>query len=887
MSPPRLALALLDRLLRDPVREAVIGDLSEELHRRAARDGIRAARRWFWRQTLASLAARGRARLHDTVRTGTTLERRTPARLLDAFRQDFRFTRRLITASPVFAVAAVLTLAIGIGAATTIATTVDRALLRPLPYPSGDRLVYLGDPNDDGTIGNVGFATFVDWRDRLKTLDELAVTRGWTPTLVGLEGAQRLSGMRVSWNYFRMLGVAPALGRNFTAAEDHAATWRVVLVSDALWRARFGARPEAVGSLVDLNGLQYRIVGILPPSFEPLVSEHFYSRADIWAPLGYELGGDSSCRSCRHLKAVGRLAPGASVFQARAELAAAHAVLRREHPSDYTAVPPGLNALRDEIGGPLRRPLELLMVAVAFVLLVACANVAGLLVARATDREMELALRAALGAGRGRLARQLLTESLVLAAAAALVGIGVARWGLALLAAYAPVWVPRLDAAAADPVTLLIGIGVAAAALATFGLLPAWTAARGDLQLVLRQSRQSAARRAVRAREALMVAEVAVALLLVATAGLMRQTVDRLLRVDPGFDSHGVIVAGLSLVGPRWAEDAAVRVFQDELLRRVVALPGVEHAALTGQVPLGDNYDRQAFRVEGRTFPSDADVPYAERYSVTPDYFATMRIPLRRGRPFDDRDATGATPVVLVNETAARTLFGGSDPIGRRVKIGGSDSPWRTVVGIVGDVRHYALDRPPTPQFYAPQKQLADSYLVLVVRTATDPAALAAAVRRQVRAIAGDVPVYDVSTLDALVEASVAPRRFVMTLLGLFALATLLMAAIGLYGVVSQSVAARQQEFGIRLALGARPGDIILLVLGRGFRLVLAGVVIGAAAAAALGQAIHGLLYDTPPADPLALGTAVALLLLAALAAHLAPLRRATAVDPSAALRGE
>ncbi len=887
MTPPRLALALLDRLLRDPVREAVIGDLSEEFRRRAARDGAGAARRWFWRQAVASAAARGRARVWDTVRPATPGVRRTPARLLDAFRQDLRFTRRLIAASPVFAVAAVVTLAIGIGAATAIATAADRALLRPLPYRFGGRLVYMGDPNADGSIGNIGFDTFVDWRDRLKTIDQASIVHGWDPTLVGPDRAERLRGLRVSWNYFRMLGVTPALGRDFTEAEDHDKTWRVVLLSDALWRTRFGARPDAVGSTLNLNGHPYRIVGVLPASFEPLVSEHFYSRAGIWAPLGYEAGGPSSCRSCEHLKALGRLAPGATVDQARAELATVHAELRREHPSDYSAVAPGIDSLRDEIGASLRRPLELVMLAVAFVLLVACANVAGLLVARATGREAELALRAALGAGRGRLARQLLTESLVLAAAAAALGVGVARWGLALLAAHAPVSIPRLDAAAADPRVLLIGVGVAAAALAAFGLVPAWTSARGDLQLVLRQGRQSSTRRAVRAREALMVAEVAVALLLVATAGLMRQTVDRLLHVDPGFDARHVVVAGLSLVGPPWATDEAVRTFQGDLLHRVSTLPGVEHAALAGQVPLGDNYDRWALRVEGRTFASDADVPSAERYSVTPGYFAVMRIPLVRGRLIDDRDSTNAAPVVLVNETAARTLFGGSDPLGQRVRVGGPDRPWRAVVGIVGDVRHYALDRAPNPQFYTPQRQMTDSYLVLVMRTTMEPAAVVAAVRREVRAIAPDVPVYGTSTLEALVAGSVAPRRFVMALLGLFALATLLMAAIGLYGVVSQSVAARQREFGIRLALGARRGDIARLVLGRGFRLVLAGVLLGAAGAALLGQAIRGLLYDTPPFDPLVLGLAVAVLLLAALTAHLAPLRRATVVDPSVTLRGE
>jgi len=718
-------------------------------------------------------------------------------------------------------------------------------------------------------------------------LDDLAVVRGWSPTLVAADGAERLDAMKVNWNYFRMLGVRPALGRDFSADEDHPERWRVVILSDGLWRRRFGARPDIVGATVEFNGRQYEVVGVLPPFFEPLVSEHFYRRAEIWAPLGYDAAGPGSCRTCQHLKAIGRLRGGATLGEARAELAALHENLRRDHPSDYTAAAPAARMLHDEIAGQFRRPLQILLVAVAFVLLVGCANVAGLLVARAIDRERELVLRAALGAGRGRLVRQLLTESLVLAAAAAVVGVLVARWGLAMLAREAPVTIPRLEAASADPAALAIGAALAAAALIAFGLVPAWTSTRLDLQGAAGGTRHSTGRRALRARELLIAGEVAIALLLVAGAGLMFRTVGRLLQVDPGFDPRGVLSMGLSLVGPPWAEDSAVRAFQGELLERVGALPGVERAALAGQVPLGGNYDRWGVRIEGRTLASDADAPPVERYGVTPDYFAVMRIPLLAGRLLSSADTEDSAPVMVVGETTARTLWPGGSPLGSRVRIGGPDAPWRTVVGIVGDVRHNRLGDPPTPQMYLPQPQFTDSYLVLVVRTAIEPAGLAPAIRREVSDIAKDVPIYDVATLEQRVNASVATRRFLLLLLAVFAAATLAMVAVGLYGAVSQAVSARRHELGIRVALGATRGDIVRLVLGRGLALVGLGIAAGLASSIALGRVLGNQLYETRSSDPVALALSVAALAVVAIAAHLPPVVRATRVNPNVTLTCE
>ena len=881
MKPPSLALWLLARLLTPEMAEAVTGDLTEEYGRRADRSPT-AARLWFWRQTCTSIWAARRPRRGDP--DGSTSR---PPRPLTGLSMDVRVGLRALRRAPVFTLTAIATLAIGIGAATAIGTAAHRVLLRPLPYPHGDRLVTLGHPNDDGTVGNVGFATVVDWRARLSTFDELAIVRGWSPTLVAAGGATRVDGMRVNWNFFRMLGVRPAMGRDFEPGDDKPDRNRVAIVSDAFWRRELHARPDVIGSSLELYGRPIQIVGVLPASYEPLISERLFTRAEIWAPLGYDLAGDSSCRSCQHLRLLGRLRDGATLRDAMAEAATVHADLRRQFPADYQPAPPVGAMFQDEMARSIRGPLQILVAAVLFVLLVSSTNVAGLLMARAADRQGDLALRAALGAGRGRLLRPLLIESMLLAIAAAVLGGLLARWGLMALAARAPAGLPGLDRASSDPALLTLSIGSTAAALIAFGLLPAWTTSHPRLEGVLHGGRHSADRRSLRAREWLIVAQIAVALLLVAGAGLMHRTVSRLLHVDPGFDAHGVLSAGLSLVGPAWAEDAAVRSFQETLLGRVRTLPGVEHAALAGQIPLGGNYDRRGFHLEGRTYATEAEAPSLERYSVTPDYFATMRIPVREGRTFTGDDRPDGALVLVVNETAARQLWPGARPIGARVRVGDMKQPPRTVVGVVGDVRHYALAEPPAPQFYAPQQQLTDSFVVLVIRTTTSPGTLAAPVRKIIGELARDVAVYDIATLDQRLERSISSRTFLKMLLGLFALTALVIAAVGLYGVVSQGVGARRREFSIRVALGAARRDITWLAARRGLTFAAAGIAIGLIAATMAGTLLRTQLYDTAPTDPATLAASAAALLSVALLAHVGPIRRAVRADPAATLKGE
>lgn len=878
MTPPRLARWLLERCLDRDTAEAVTGDLLEGYWRRAAAQPL-GARVWFWRQTLASITSGG----------GANSRRRRPGsapRFWSGFGSDVRFALRSLRSAPGFSLAAVATLAIGIGSATAIGTAVTRALIRPLPYATGDRLVFLGHPNPDGTVGNVGFATVADWRARVSSFDELAIIRGWTPTLVASEGASQVQAMRVSWNYFRTLGVTPAMGRDFQASDDDPEHSRVVILSNAMWRREFQARPDILGQSITFNSRDFQIVGVLPASFEPLISSHFYQRADIWAPLGYSPTGNNACRSCQHLRLIGRLKEGRTLTDAAAELATVQADIRRQFPSDYSEAAPVALGLQDEMTRSIRRPLQVLVGAVLFVLLVSSANVAGLLLARATAREREFAVRTALGAGWLRLVRQLVTESMILAIAAAAAGLLLARWGLTLLSEYAPVSLPRLDAAPADPALVVIAVGTSIVALVVFGLLPALVSAGSNVESVIRATQQAGHRRSMTVREWLLAGQVAIALVFVAGAGLMYRTVDRLLHVDPGFNADSVLSMGLSLVGPAWAEDAAVRTFQKDLLEKVKALPGVEGAALTGQVPLGGNYDRWGVRVEGRTYTNES-VPEAERFSVTPDYFGIMGIPLRAGRLIDHTDVTDGALVILVSESAARAFWPGGSPLGARVRIGGADNPPRTVVGVVGDVRHYELGLAANPQVYVPQQQQTDSFLMLVVRTANDPAALTATIRRLVTALGRDVPVYDVATLEARVAQSVASRTFLLFLLGVFSVTTLVMAAVGLYGVVSQSVTARRREFGIRLALGAARRDISWLVLRRGLLFVAMGVAAGLAASMLLGRTLGTQLYQTAPTDPLTLAGSVAVLLAIGLLAHVGPLRRATRVDPVVALRNQ
>jgi putative ABC transport system permease protein len=808
---------------------------------------------------------------------------------IDTFVQDARYALRTLRRTPGFTVAALLTLALGIGANTAIFSVVHAVVLRPLPFADPDRLVVFGDSNADGLPGNIGYTTLHDYRERASTLDNVVAVRSWFPTLVANGEAERINAMRVSWDYFQMLGVRPALGRGFTRDEDRPDHWRVLMISDGLWRRRFNADPGVIDRTLRMNDRDYRIVGVLPASYEPLISDHFYERADVWAPLGYDTAGDSSCRSCQHLKALGRMRADSTLDAARAELDAIRTELARSYPSDYAKSDVAVVRLQAKLAGPVRGGLLALLVAVGIVLLIACANVANLLLARSMHRSREMAVRAALGAGRGRLVRQLLTESLILGMTGGLLGIGLAAVSLQTLLAMAPVSIPRLDQVAVDGRVLTFALGLSVLTGIIFGLVPSWRTASVDPQRALgAESRSSVGAASNRTRRLLVISDLALALVLLAAAGLMLKSVGRLMQVDAGFDPRNVLTLQFSLVGQAYAEDSAVNQFIDRVVERVRALPGVEAAAATGQIPMGGNYDQRAFSIEGRVPANASDAASVERYSVTADYFKALRIPLIRGRLLTDSDRADSMPVMVLAESTARQLWPGEDPIGHRVSIGDPKTdPWRTVVGIVGDVRHFSLDEAPTLQMYLPQSQVTDSFLVLTVRTPLEPQALMPALRGVLRELDPSVPVYDVATLREVVDRSVAQRRFVMQLLGTFALLALLLATIGLYGVVSYMVAQRTREVGLRVALGAAPGQILGLILGSGIKTVAIGLAVGLAATLVAARFLGTLLFDVEPHDPVTLGAAGGILMLVALLAHFVPAVRALRIDPSIALRQE
>lgn len=803
--------------------------------------------------------------------------------LIDLAR-DAAYAVRLLRRAPGFAAIALLTLALGVGANTAIFSVLNAVLLRPLPYAEPDRLAMVGGRGPSGSAGNVGYATFLDWRERSHAFDDMALIRSWSPTLLGSGEPERISGMRVSANFFDMLGVKPAIGRDFTAAEDTPDRWRSVILSDGIWRRRFGADPGAIGRVVTMNDQPFTIVGVLPRSFEPLISERFYQRAEMWALVGYERSLPSACRDCQHLKAIGRLKRDITPDAARADMDGVQAQLRREYPATYPPESMAVVPLRDELTGGIRPALGVLMGAVAVVLLIACANVASLLLARIARRERDLALRAALGASRARIIRQLMVESGLLAVAGGALGIAVSAVTVPLLIQLAPASISRLAHAQLDARVLAFSMTLSIATAFLFGLLPAIRASRLDLQTSLHgEGRKTGQAPTSLARRLLVAADVAMAVVLLIGAGLMIKSVGRLLGVNPGFDSDRVLTMQIAMVGQAYRKDEAVLAKMNEMVARLNALPGVESAAAAGQIPLGGNGDTWGFHIEGR--PSGPQDPSVERYSVTPEYFAVMRIPLRRGRLFTDADRTGAENVMLVGEQTARALWPGADPIGHHVKIGGFDGPARTIVGIVGDVRHRELAAAPTMQMYLPQAQVTDSFLTLVMRSESDPTILAAEARRAIWLVASDVPVYQVAPFADLVAQSVGPRRFMMVLLELFGAVALLMTAIGVYGVISYSVAERTREIGIRAALGASPRDIIRLVLGGGLAIVCAGLAAGVAVALAATRLLESSLYDVSPTDPATFLGVAGMLLAVALVAQAVPIMRATRVDPSIALR--
>lgn len=865
-------------LLPRSEREFVLGDLEEAYGRHFA-----------LRQVVALIGAAFAIRSATHRSSATAFPTLSPAKRdsqMHTLLSDLRYGVRQLLRSPAFTALAVVTLALGIGATTAVYSVVSPVLLRPLPYPHPERIVTLWEVGDGAEESNTGYATFLDVRQQTASFDALAAMSSWQPTLQGGAEAERLDGQRVTREFFSVLGVRPELGRDFTVGENVRGQHYAVILSHGIWQRRFGGDSSLVGRPITLNGIAYTVVGIMPKRFESLLSP----TAQLWAPLAYETSLRWACRTCRHLRMVGRLKEGVDVARADRELDLISARLVAQHPTDYANSGMGVVPLRTKLTREVRPALLAVLGAVGFVLLIACANVSSLLLGRAMQREGEFAIRGALGAGRQRVVRQLLTESVLLGVLGGLGGVLLAWWGVKALVALGPASLPRLQAIGIDVGVLGFTAAVSVTAGLLFGLIPALATARPDLFTALRPGGRHTGQKSRRAARAVLVmSEVALALMLLVGAGLLMRSLHRLLDVDPGFEPAQLLTLEVQTTGPRYEDDDAVRSFFVRAAEAIVAVPGVERAGWTSQLPLGGNFDRYGVVIEGKPLANPADAPSADRYAITPGYLEAMRIPLKRGRTITPADARGQSGVVLINEMFAKQDWPGGDALGARVRLGGPDAPWRTVVGIVGDVSHTSLDETRAPQVYLPEAQWlgADGAMVLAARTRGDPAATAAAVREAIRSVDRDLPILRVATMEQVVATTADQRRFAFILFEGFALVALLLAGAGIYGVLAGSVTARTRELGIRSALGASRGGLLKLVIRQGLALTAAGMTAGVLGALLLTRFLRGLLFGVGAQDPLTFLGVVAILALVALAACLAPALRATRVSPLEALRSE
>lgn len=858
----RLCVWLLERTLPSEWSDHVVGDLMEERSR---------GNLWLLRQTFAALIQlRGRPSRGDSI--------------VHTFLSDMRLGARHLRRAPAFAIASIVTLGISIGATAAIFSVIEPVLLRPLPYPEPGRLAFIWERNRDGTRDNVGFQTIRDIGQGSKMIENWAAVGSWEPTLGG-DHPERVTGDRVSWSYFRTLGVKPAIGRDFVREEDQPGRNGELILSYGLWQRRFGGDSSVVGSRIDVGGTMMTIVGVMPASFDNVVSPN----AEIWRVLGYAPTQPFACRTCHHLRMIVRLAPGVTQAAAAAEVDGIFGNLMRAYPTEYASVGGSLVRMQDEVTRDYRAVLLALTGAVLLVLLIAMANVINLQLARAVKRRDEFAVRLALGAGRGRLTRQLLAEGLVLALVGGAAGLVVARVALPLLVAQLPRALPRLDAIHLD----MVGFAVVAAFVLLLALAMALVPSHGhdsDVGNSLRSGRRLAADRHHLTRSSLVVAEVALATMLLAGAALVARSLVRLLDVDVGFDTTHLLSLEVDAVGSRYGTDAAIHAYYDRVRAAVGAVPGVASVALSSQLPLSGNVDRYGV-VDTDDPPRNPEAePSGDRYVVSPEYLATMRIPLLRGRWFTPAEAVDSThKIVLVSEALGNKLWSGRNAIGHHVQFGGAGAPIYTVIGVTGNVKHTGLDATTTMGFYAPARQwfFADDARAVVVRTNVDPISVAKAVRAAIASIDPTLPIIRVSTMDEMIARTTAQRRLALVLFAAFAIAALLLAVAGVYGVLAGSVAERTREIGLRSALGATPGEILTLVMSQGARLGVVGLVLGFAGGAALVRYLRTFLFGIGADDPLTLTLVVSVLSVVMLAACAVPALRAVRIDPSEALRGE
>ncbi len=796
---------------------------------------------------------------------------------------DFRFAARTFLKTPGFFLTAVVALAVGIGANSSIFSLANAIFIRPLPYPQSERIVMVWDSNIKRTwdTAPAAFGNFSDWRRHQTSFEWLAASRNAAFHLTGGDEPERAHGGLVTEGYFRVFGVQPALGRDFQPQEFTPGNDKVAILSHGIWLRRFGGNPAVLGNPVRINDADYLIVGIMPAGFETP------AKHQIWAPLA--LNAQAAANRDRHIYLVyGRLKPGISIQQAQAELTGLARQAEAAYPETNAGFSVVVRSLSDEVVGALRPAILLLFGATAALLLVACANVANLQLARAAARGKEIAVRCALGASGGRIMRQMLAESLALAAAGGAVGLLLAYWAVRLVAGFPPAAsIPRLQEANLDLRVALFTLGVTAATGVFFGMAPALYAARVNLNDLLKQGGRSGSGGGHRMRNTLVVAEIALAVLLLSTAGLLGRSFLSLAAVSPGFRPEGVLLLETSLPRGRYTDAARQEQTYRRVLERIAQLPGIQVAAGATTVPFGKADIVFTYYAAGQVKPPPEEMPAANYYGIAPEYFRALGIPLKRGRAFTERDGEGEPKVAIVNETLARKLWPDRDPVGQYLVVEHNDPAPRQVVGVVGDIKHYGLDKESSAEIYEPLRQRPYPLLTLTLRSAMPPETLSRSVARAAREVEPDLAIYNIRTMESQIRDSILARRLSVTLALGFALIALLIAAIGVYGVLSYSVARRTQEMGVRMALGAAPSQILGVVLLEGLKLAAAGAAAGVALSLIAGRLLASQLYGVSPADPMTLLAVVAALALTAVAACAAPAIRASRVEPAVALRYE
>jgi putative ABC transport system permease protein len=799
--------------------------------------------------------------------------------------QDLKYSIRTLAKSPGFTSVAILTLALGIGANTAIFSVVNAVLLRPLPFKNPAQLILMRETYKQVGNVSVSYPDFLDWRQQSRSFASMAVINNVGFNLSGVAQPENIGGYAVSPNFLALVGVHPVLGRDFLPSEEKPGTAPVVLLSYQLWQSHLGGDPGVVGRSITLDGRSFSIVGILPPTFR------FLDRTDVLVPIGV-LAGDFTARGDRgDMDVVGRLSSGVAPSQAAVEMETITARLAEQYPQTNHGFGAHLESIREAFSGDTRLAVLVLFGAVVFVLLIACVNVANLFLVRGAARAREIALRLTFGASRGRVVRQMLAESLALAFCGGVLGIILGAWGISGLGYLLPADSLNTMGVRMDLSVFLFAAAMIVLVAFAFGLVPALEATRPALQETLKEGSRSATSTSAqhRLRDTLAIAETALALVLLVGAGLMLKSLYHLIQVSPGFEPARVLTMKMDLRTDQYSKDPAILNFWQQVLDRVRTIPAVESAAVGTSVPLTGSHRRSDVTIEGLPTPGPGEFPHPDCHGISPAYTSAMGIPLLRGRTFTDADNETAPLVGVVNATMARRFWTNGDPIGKRILRGhpGVDNQWVTIVGVVADTKLYGLDNPARLEVYYPYRQQPEADMNLVVRSAVDPASLTSAVRAAVATIDKDQPIFEVHTMQQLIDNSISTRRLTLVLLGIFSALALILAAIGIYGVIAYSVALRTHEIGIRMALGAQQEDVLRLVLGQGARIAFFGVAIGLAVAAALARLLSSLLFSVSSSDPVTFAAVAALLVAVALLACYIPARRALRVDPIIALRYE